>query len=276
MAQTSSSAKIPQDKPAPSLTKGGKLPLLSYFGYGAGDMANNMVFSLVFSFLPLYFTDVAGISPAMVGTIFLVMRFIDGFTDIAAGSVVDRTQSKWGKFRPFILIFSVPLVVSAVLLFSMPASMRGTDAAFWWGVGFYFLVGSVFYTLVNIPYGSLAAAMTQQSNERSRLATFRSVGSTIMQIALAFLIAPMAQKHKGDPDALQSSFTMIVVILGIIAIVFYIFTVMTAKERVYRTVEQVNFKDAFKVILKNDALIKLCIVSVVVLTGSFGMMGMAL
>ena len=276
MAQTSSSAKIPQDKPAPSLTTGGQLPLLSYFGYGAGDMANTMVFSLVLSFLPLYFTDVAGISPAMVGTIFLVMRFIDGFTDIAAGSVVDRTQSKWGKFRPFILIFSVPLVVSAVLLFSMPASMRGTDAAFWWGVGFYFLVGSVFYTLVNIPYGSLAAAMTQQSNERSRLATFRSVGSTIMQIALAFLIAPMAQKHKGDPDALQSSFTMIVVILGIIAIVFYIFTVMTAKERVYRTVEQVNFKDAFKVILKNDALIKLCIVSVVVLTGSFGMMGMAL
>lgn len=279
MAQTTSSASAAQSNPSAASPKGSKLsklPIVSYFGYGAGDMANNMVFSLVVSFLPLYFTDVVGIAPAMVGTIFLVLRLLDGFIDVAVGSAVDRTMTKWGKFRPFIMIFSIPMVISAVLLFSMPAEMRGTSAGYWWGIGFYFLTGCLFYSLVNIPYGSLAAAMTQDSNERSRLATFRTMGSTLMQITLAFLIAPMAQKYKGNPDQLQHSFTVIVAILGALAIAFYIFTVMTAKERVYRVEEKVSTGEAFKVIFKNDALLKLCLVSVIFLSGMFGLQGIAL
>lgn len=80
-----------------------RLSLKQYFGYGSGDMANNMAFSLAITFLPLYYTDVALISPGTVATIFLVMRFIDAFTDVLVGSFVDRTNTRWGKFRPYIL-----------------------------------------------------------------------------------------------------------------------------------------------------------------------------
>lgn len=250
-----------------------KLPLRRFFGYGAGDAANNMAFSLAASFLTLYYTDVAQISPATVGTIFLVMRFVDAFTDVIAGSIVDRVNTRWGKFRPFILFGSVPLVLMALLCFSIPESMWGNQGAVIWAAVTYFLMGSVAYTFVNIPYGSLASAMTQNGTERSKLAIFRGCGSAVMQLTLALAISPSIQAFKGDAQGLQNALTNTIIVFGLVAIALYVFSFLTTKEIVYREESKVSARDAFQTLFQNKALLMLSIASVVFLVGMFTQIG---
>src|ERR671919_415048 len=97
-----------------------RLPFKTVAGYGAGDLGFNLAFSLSTAFLLYYYTDVAGISAAAVGTMFLVVRLWDAFADLFAGRVVDRTMTRWGKFRPFILFGAVPLLLLNVLTFNVP------------------------------------------------------------------------------------------------------------------------------------------------------------
>lgn len=250
-----------------------RLSLTQFFAYGGGDTANNLVFSLAISFLALYYTDVALISTATVGTIFLVMRVVDSFTDIIVGSIIDRTKTRFGKFRPYILAASIPLVISAVLAFSIPQSMYGTSGAVVWAVVTYFIMGSVFFTLVNIPYGSLAAAMTDNSDERAKLALFRSVGAAIMQVTVAVAISPLIEAHKGDPEALQQSLTRTIMILGVVAIALYAFLFFTARENVERKVAKVSLMDGVRNLKENKALQALGITSVVYLAGLFTLTG---
>lgn len=251
-----------------------RLSTKQYFGYGAGDMANNMAFSLAITFLPLYYTDVALISPGIVATIFLVMRFIDAFTDVLIGSFVDRSNTRWGKFRPYILFGSVPLVLSVILAFSIPGSLHGTTGAVVWACVTYFLMGSIAYTAVNIPYGSLAAAMTDNSEERSKLAVFRTAGSALMQITTALAISPALQANRGNPEALQSSLTTTLVVLGIVAILLYLFLFVTARENVERRIPRVGLKDSLRTLGANRALQALALISVIYLAGVFSLSGM--
>ena len=99
-----------------------RLPFKTIAGYGAGDFAFNLAFSLSTAFLLYYYTDVAGISAAAVGTMFLVVRLWDAFADLLAGRLVDRTMTRWGKFRPFIMFGAVPLLFMSFLVFHVPTS----------------------------------------------------------------------------------------------------------------------------------------------------------
>lgn len=253
---------------------GSTLSLKQIIAYGGGDSANNLAFSLAVTFLPLYLTDVALISPTTVGLIFLLMRFVDAFTDVAMGSIIDRTNSRWGKFRPWILFGSVPLVVLAVLNFAMPEGLHGTPMAIVWAAGMYFLMGSVAYTAVNIPYGSLAAAMTDNSAERSRLAVSRTFGASIMQVILALAIAPSLQQFAGKPNELQGALIKTIIPLGVLAIALYLFLFLVARENVERTVERVSVKDSLKVIANNRALQMLALLSIIFLAGMFTQTGL--
>src|SRR5215203_454831 len=154
---------------APTATK--RLGLAQYAGYASGDAANNLAFSMSSMFLLLYYTDVVGISAAAVGTMFLLVRFWDAFADLFAGRLVDKAQTRWGKFRPFILFGSLPLLLLSVATFSVPSGLSLNGKHIYMYVS-YGLLG-LLYSLVNIPYGSLAAAMTQVPTERARLATWR-------------------------------------------------------------------------------------------------------
>src|SRR5690348_12887588 len=100
-----------------------KLKFRSVIGYGAGDFANNLAFSLAGAFLLYYYTDVAGISAAVVGTMFLVVRFWDAVADLLAGRAVDRTMTRWGKFRPFLMFGAIPLLFFSFLTFHVPAGV---------------------------------------------------------------------------------------------------------------------------------------------------------
>ena len=154
-----------------------KLTMRNYLGYAAGDLANNLAFSLQALFLLIYYTNVVGLNPAPIATMFLVVRAWDAFADLAAGRLVDLTRTRWGKFRPYLLFASLPLLLSSVALFSVP-NFDSTTAKYIYAYITYALLGFL-YSLTNIPYGSLATAMTQDPVERSRLGIWRTVGPIV-------------------------------------------------------------------------------------------------
>lgn len=238
-----------------------KLSKLSIAGYGAGDAANNLAFTTATMFLLVYYTDVAGISAAAAGTLLLVVRVFDAFADVFAGRLVDRSYSKkFGKFRPFIMFGSIPLLLLSVATFSVP--QLGETGTLLYAYVTYAALGLA-YSLVNIPYGSLAGAMTQDPGDRAKLGSARAVGALLVGSALGIFVAPLIK-----PGAdLQSTFTTITLIFVVVGAALYFFTVLTAKERVHRPVPNVSFKQSMDTLKTNRPLLMLCMSSFLFLTG---------
>ena len=235
-----------------------------YLGYGAGDAANNLAFSMTSMFLLLYYTDVVGIAATTVGTLFLVVRIFDGIADLVAGRLVDRTSSRWGKFRPYLLFATLPLLLLNVAVFSVPD--LSDDGALIYAYASYALFGLA-YSLVNIPYGSLATAMTQDPGERSTLATFRVIGSNLAILVLAVVVSPQIE----GSDDLQRSLTAITLGLVVIGMALYLFTFVTSEERVERDVATASLRETWTSVKHNRALVVLCASSVVFLVGWFSL-----
>jgi glucuronide carrier protein len=238
-----------------------KLSKLSIVGYGAGDAANNLAFTTATMFLLVYYTDVAGISAAAAGTLLLVVRVFDAFADVFAGRVVDRTFSKrFGKFRPFIMFGSIPLLLLSVATFSVP--QIGESGTLLYAYVTYAALGLA-YSLVNIPYGSLAGAMSQDPGERAKLGSARMVGAALVGSSLGIFVAPLVK-----PGAdLQATFTGITIAFVVIGAALYFFTVFTAKERVHRAVPNVTLKQSLDTLKSNKPLMVLCLSSFLFLSG---------
>ena len=179
-----------------------RLPNKTVAGYGAGDFAFNLAFSLSTAFLLYYYTDVAGISAAAVGTMFLVVRLWDAFADLLAGRLVDRTMTRWGKFRPFIMFGAVPLLFMSYLVFHVPTSFdAGLKLIYAYAT--YAILGLI-YSLVNIPYGSLASAVTQSVHERAKLVAARAFGAGIGGVVLTFVVGSFISDLRGQKALIQS------------------------------------------------------------------------
>jgi glucuronide carrier protein len=250
------------------VTKPLRLP--QFFGYATGDAANNLAFSMTSMFLLVYYTDVVGISAAAVGTMFLVVRFWDAFADIAAGRIVDRTQTRWGKFRPFLLFGSLPLLLLSVAVFSVPSGLSH-DGAVVYALVSYAILGFA-YSLVNIPYGSMATAMTQRPDERAKLASFRVFGSNITILLLALIVAPQIKSS----DDLQHSLTVTTLVFVVIGFALYLFTFLTAKEQVQRDVPKVSARQTVDTLKQNRPLVLLCLSSLLFLIGMFALQTVAI
>jgi glucuronide carrier protein len=240
------------------------LGLPQYLGYGAGDAANNLTFAMTSMFLLLYYTDVVGLAATTVGTLFLVVRVFDGFADLFAGQVIDRTNTRWGRFRPYLLFAAIPLLVLNVAVFTVPD--LGASGTLVYAYATYMLFGLA-YSLVNIPYGSLATAMTQDAVERSRLATFRVVGSNIAILVLAVVVSPQIE----DAGDLQRSLTITTIGFAVIGTGLYLWTFLTSRERVTPNTQTPTLRETFVSVKENKALLVLCGSSVVFLVGWFSL-----
>lgn len=248
-----------------STTTHHKLPLKSLVGYGAGDAANNLAFTTTAMFLLVYYTDVAGIPAAAAGTLFLVVRLFDAFSDLFAGRMVDRTNTqRWGKFRPFILFGSLPLMVLTFLNFHVPQIGEGGKLAYAYIV--YAALGLA-YSLVNIPYGSMASAMTQNPKDRAKLASARTVGSLLVGSALGIFVAPLL---KAGTD-LQPVFTTVTLVFMVLGVALYLFTFFTTRETVQRDVPKVSFRQSMRTLKGNRPLLMLCLSSLLFLSGYLSM-----
>jgi glucuronide carrier protein len=260
---SASAAASPRTQRQPERRETG-LGLAQYVGYGAGDAANNLAFSLTSMFLLLYYTDVVGLAATTVGTLFLVVRVFDAFADLFAGRVVDRTMTRWGRFRPFLLVAGIPLLVLNVAVFSVPD--LGDTGTLVWAYATYLVFGLA-YSLTNIPYGSLATAMTQDSVERSKLATFRVFGSNLAILTLAVVVSPQIE----GSDDLQRSLTITTIVLAVIGTALYLLAFLTSRERLARKGLTPGLRETFANVRRNKALLVLCGSSVVFLVGWFSL-----
>ncbi len=167
-----------------------KLPFIEKVGYALGDGAANIAWRGVATFLFIFYTDVFGLTPGAVGLLFLIARSSDGVSDVLMGVIGDRTNSKYGKFRPWVLWSAIPLAATLSLLFTSPDLSDTGKLVYAYST---YIIFTLLYTANNIPYGALMAVMTGDDKERTSLGSFRMVGAfaggMLVQGAMLFLVA---------------------------------------------------------------------------------------
>ena len=173
-------------------------------GYGFGDMASSMFWKLFGAYLMIFYTDVFGLPAAMVGTMFLVTRIWDSVFDPIVGVVADRTSSRWGKFRPYILFLAVPFGVVGALTFYTPPF--GDTGKLVYAYVTYSLMMMV-YSAINVPYASLLGVMSPNPNERNTHSTFRMMFAYIGSFIALLLFMPMANAFSGHSDSVEAQQT---------------------------------------------------------------------
>ena len=236
-------------------------------GYMVGNVANDLMFIFASLYLQVFYTDVLGINAALVGTMFLVSRVIDAFTDTAMGRIADVTKAtKNGKFRPWLLRACGPVALASFLMYqtSMADAAMTTRVIYMFVT--YLLWGSICYTAINIPYGSMASVMSTEANDRAALSTFRGLGSLIPQILIG-VVMPMflyTKLEDGSQVVNASAFPVCAAILAVASAACYIICFFMCTERVPVTEKQENisFKDTVKALFSNRALIGIVIVYV--------------
>ena len=249
-------------------------------GYLFGDFGNDFTFILSSSFLLKFYTDVMGISAFVVGIAIMVARFVDGFTDIAMGRICDRGKvTHAGKFKPWILRMAAPVAIASFLIYQSAFA----DMAMWfkivWLFVTYILWGSIFYTSINIPYGSMASAISREPEDRQSLSTFRSMGSTLAGVIVGVGVPLFTYDTVNGQTVLSGyKFTVIAGIFSALAIVCYILCYILVTERVTPQMshrEPHGIGKMIKNAFRNRALISIIIASVLMLMAQLTMQSMA-
>lgn len=232
-------------------------------GYMFGDFGNDFTFIFASSFLMVFYTKVLGISGAMVGTLFLVARFVDAFTDVTMGRIVDSVKpAKDGRFRCWIRRMCGPVALASFLMYqtAMTGASMGLKIVYMYVT--YLLWGSIFYTSINIPYGSMASAITSEPNERTALSTFRSIGATLAGLVIG--VATPMFIYTTDVDGNQivrggATFTIVAGAFSIFAVICYLICYKLTTERVQvekdPNAKAITLGETFKAIFKSRALL---------------------
>jgi GPH family glycoside/pentoside/hexuronide:cation symporter len=230
-----------------------------------GNVANDFTFIFASLYLQVFYTDVLGINAALVGTMFLLSRIVDAFTDTAMGRICDKTKAtKNGKFKPWLLRACGPVALASFLMYQTWATNLPEILKIVYMFVTYLLWGSVCYTCINIPYGSMASVMSNEPNDRASLSTFRGVGSMIPQI-LVGVVVPMflyTTLEDGTKIANASAFPIVALITAVLAAVCYIvcYFMCTERVKVSESSKSVSFADTIKALAGNRALIGIALV----------------
>lgn len=212
--------------------------ILERFSYGCGDFGCNIIYTAMSVYLMFYYTDYAGVSSAAVGVIMLISRVFDGVSDIIMGVIVDRTKSRFGKARPWLLRMCIPFAVSGVLLFSVPTGWS-SGAKLVYVFVTYNLVSTVVYTAINVPYSALNALMTQDPYERSVLSIFRNLLATAGTLTINTFTLPLVELFGNTASAWTKAF----VVLGAVSVAAFLINFFGTKERVRPAVKDGEVKD---------------------------------
>ena len=196
-------------------------------GYGLGDTASNFVFHVVNVFLLTYYTVVLELPPAAIGTMFVVCRLWDAISDPLMGALADRTQTRLGKFRPYVLWFAIPFGLAGFLVFSVPD--MGQTAQLVYAYLTYIFLWTI-YTAINVPYSALMGVMSPSPQERTSLATYRFVGAFSAQLLIGMAFLPLVSFFGGGDDVVGYRYTMLV--FSVVAVGLFLGTFASTKERV--------------------------------------------
>ena len=228
------------------------IKLTEKIGYGFGDMASSMFWKLFGAYLMIFYTDVFGLPAAVVGTMFLITRIWDSAFDPIVGVVADRTHSRWGKFRPYLLWLAVPFGIIGVLTFVTP-DWSPTGKLVYAYVTYSLMM--MIYSAINVPYASLLGVMSPNPKERNTLSTYSMTFAYIGSFIALLLFMPLVNFFSGNSKDLgdqQTGWTMAVVVIAILCIILFFGCFAWTKERVKPIKEAQNpLKEDLKDLFKN-------------------------
>jgi GPH family glycoside/pentoside/hexuronide:cation symporter len=204
-----------------------RLSISEKIGYGLGDTASCLFYQFFSMFLLFFYTDIFGIPAAAAGTMFLIIRIWDAFFDVMVGTIADRTQTRWGKFRPYLLFTAIPFGVIGVLTFTTP-DLSLTGKMIYAYVTYTAMM--MVYSLINIPYSALLGVLTPNSQDRTSLSSFKFIGaytgSLIVQGCTIYLVNFFGQ---GDE---KHGYQMALTTFAILAVILFFITFFSTKERI--------------------------------------------
>ena len=206
-------------------------------GYGSSDFACNLIWQMISLYLLYFYTNVMHLNAAAVSVMFLITKFIDGISDLIVGFLIDKTNTKWGKSRPWILFGAIPFGVTAVLAFSVP-NISQTGMLIYAYVTYILL--STSYTIVNIPMASILPALSEDPHERTVLASCRTFFSSIGSTVVSAFALTLVDKFGNGNEAL--GFRIVMIIFGVIGCLVFFFCFANTKERVNTFSEEVSLK----------------------------------
>ena len=248
-------------------------------GYMLGDVANDFSFIFASSYVMVFYTKVMGISAGMVGTMFLISRCIDAFTDIGMGRIVDASKpTKNGRIRPWILRMCAFVALASFLMYQsfLVNAPYGAKVAYMFIT--YILWGSIFYTSINIPYGSMASAISADPKDRADLSTWRTIGSTLANMVIG-VATPMVAYVVVDGKTVMSGSRMTIIagVFSICAILCYIVCFKLTSERVEvpASNQKISASAIFKSIFTNKALLGIIVAAIFVLLSQLTVMSLA-
>ncbi|MBQ5644710.1 MAG: MFS transporter [Bacteroidaceae bacterium] len=223
-------------------------------GYGLGDMASSMFWKVFSAYLPIFYTYVFGLDLTVAGTLFLVTKLWDAVSDPMMGIIADRTKTKWGKYRPYLLWIAIPFAIAGVLLFTTPN--YGETGKNIWAFVTYILMMTV-YTAINVPYGSMLGVMTNDSDEKTVFSSYRmffAYAGSFIVLALWYPLcnsfATTSEFKEGfttDPGAWQKA----MIVVGAICCALFILTFNMTREKINPFIKKTSIKTDFKALLKN-------------------------
>ena len=230
------------------MSAGDKISVREKVGYSLGDAASHIVFDSSVAILAYFYTDIYGLPPAVMGTMFLLVRLLDAITDPIMGAIADATSTRWGRFRPWLLAICVPFAVSCVLVYSIPSFSDSGKIVY--AVAAYIFM-TLMYTAINIPYCSLGAALTSDPRESLSLQSWRFAITPIGGALGTAFILPLADLlYPGDrATGIQVSMA----IFGVIGCLMFVVCFATTKERVQPIKEEnLNIARDVKILFRND------------------------
>ena len=231
-------------------------------GYGSGDIAGNVVYAFLTSFVMVYLTDTIGLASGIVGTLIAVSKLFDGFTDIFFGSMIDKTHSKMGKARPWMLYGYIGCVITLVACFAVPTGLGRTAQYAWFFIA-YTLLNGVFYTANNIAYSALTSLVTKNSKERVQMGSYRFIFAFSTSLLIQAVTVGFVEKCGGDAAAWR----LVAIIYAMIGLVVNTISVLSVKEL---PEEELNERDttdeeekyglvqAFKLLVKHKFYLMIC------------------
>ena len=213
-----------------SKTLSQKVPFVEKLGYSLGDCSANLVFQMMMIYQAKFYTDVFGLEGSIAGSVLLIARIVDAFVDPTVGILSDRTQTRWGKYRPWVLWTAVPFMVFYVLAFYNPGIESKGLVAVYATISYILLM--VMYSLNNTPYASLGGVMTSDIKERNSITSIRFVAATIAQFVVQGLTLPLVNKFAGEGGDKGHGWLCTITLFACIGLVFFVITFLTSHERI--------------------------------------------
>ena len=231
-------------------------------GYGLGDMASNFYMGFFGLFLLYYYTDVFGISPAAAATMLLVTKVVDAISDPAMGLIADRTTSRWGRYRPYLLWVAVPYAILGYMLFLGP-ELSDTGKLIYAYVTYTFVM--LAYTAINVPYSALLAVISPVAEERTKATQFRFVFASLGTLCVGAFATPLVRWLGGDDEVL--GFRLTIILFAVLSVLIFWITFVTTRERIQPAAHDSSVRDDFSALLQNISWIVLVATGILVVVG---------